>query len=89
MTPFAVETFGRLGPSARRLLDAARHRVVESDARMRGWAGVALLQRWQALLSCQLQRSLYEAVQASWGAAGPLQAGDPPGPFLAALAVSA
>ena len=67
VVPFAVETYGRLGPSARRLLAQARHRLAEADERFRGWAGTALLQRWQALLSCALQRSLYEAAQAAWG----------------------
>ena len=71
VVPFAVETYGRFGPSARRLLSQARHRLSESDERLRGWAGAALLQRWQALLSCSLQRSLYEAAQAAWGRAAP------------------
>jgi hypothetical protein len=65
--PFAVETYGRLGPSACRLLKQARHRLAEGDARFRSWAGAALLQRWQALLSCALQRSLHEAARAAWG----------------------
>ena len=85
--PFAVETYGRMGPGARRLLAAARQRVAELDERMQGWAVVALSQRWQALLSCDLQRSLHEAAQASWGAPGPLQANGPDeaGSLLAAV----
>jgi hypothetical protein len=67
VVPFAVEKYGRLGPAARRLLAQARHRLSEADERLRGWAGAALLQRWQALLSCSLQRSLHEAAQAAWG----------------------
>ncbi len=70
VVPFAVETFGRLGRGAQRLLNSARKRVEESDDRFRGWASMALRDRWQAQLSCELQRSLFESVQAAWGKPG-------------------
>ena len=66
--PFAVETFGRLGPAALKLLHSARQRRVEADASLRGWAGCALFQRWLAVLSVSLQQSLFESAQAAWGA---------------------
>ena len=72
--PFAVETFGRLGASALRFLHAARQRAVERDGLLRGWAGVAMFQRWLGLLSCSLQASLFEAVQAMRGDVGALPA---------------
>ena len=65
--PFAIETFGRLGPGALKLLRSARQRVVEADQTLRGWAGVALFNRWLSLLSVALQRSLFESAQAAWG----------------------
>ena len=73
--PFCVETFGRLGPAALRLLHGARQRAAERDpARLGGWAGSALLGRWMALLSCDLQKALFESSQAMWGATGRLLA---------------
>ena len=65
--PFAIETFGRLGPNALRLLRSAWQRLVESEESVRGWAGQALFQRWLAQISCELQRSNFEAVSAAWG----------------------
>ena len=41
---------------------------------MRGWAAVALFQRWLAQLSCELQRSLHDAALAMWGSTGRCQA---------------
>ena len=68
--PFGVETFGRLGDSALRLLRAARARVVSSDRRFDGWLGHLLVQRWHARLSCALAAGLWEAAAASWGFSG-------------------
>ena len=65
--PFAVESFGRLGPGALRLLREAWQRLAEADDRVRGWTGQAVFQRWLALLSAELQRGLFDAAQASWG----------------------
>ena len=70
VTPFALESFGRFGTSAYRLLHEARQRAAERDAGLRDWAGSKLMSRWLALLSCSLQRSLYHAAQAMWGYAG-------------------
>jgi len=78
-TPFAMETYGRLGPSAQQLLKEARRRMVGADARFRGLAGIASYQRWLSMLSFALQRSLSEAAQAAWGRAAPKG-----GPLLAA-----
>ena len=72
VVPFAVETFGRLGSSALRLLHGARQRAIERDELLRGWAGTAMFQRWLCLLSCGLQTSLFTAVQAMRGASGML-----------------
>ena len=52
--PFAVESFGRFGNSALRLLRSARPRVLEGDSRFDGWLGHLLLQRWHARLSYAL-----------------------------------
>ena len=70
VVPFAVESFGRLGPAAERLLKEARHRVVAADRRFTGWLGVALCQQWQARLSCALVSGLWDGAAASWGFAG-------------------
>ena len=70
VVPFAVESFGRLGPAAERLLKEARHRVVAADRRFTGWLGVALYQQWQARLSCALVSGLWDGAAASWGFAG-------------------
>ena len=68
--PFALESFGRVGPAGQRLLRDARHRVVAADRRFGGWAGHALAQRWQARLSCALAAGLWDAAAASWGYCG-------------------
>ena len=85
--PFCVETYGRLGVDAIRLLRAARQRVAEREGgHLRGWAGTALFQRWLSLLSCELQRSLHDSALAMWGACGRLQAGPPDdGPLVAVV----
>ena len=70
VVPFGVETFGRLGSSALRLLRAARGRVVESDRRFGGWLGHLLVHRWHARLSCALAGGLWEASAASFGFVG-------------------
>ena len=69
--PFAVETFGRLGPNAVRLLRTARQQAAERQAPYARWAGPALHQKWLASLSCSLQQALYEASRASWGSRAP------------------
>ena len=63
--PFAVETFGRLGPAALQLLHSARQRRIEADASLRGWAGCALFQRWLGILSVSLQQALFESARAA------------------------
>jgi hypothetical protein len=68
--PFAVETFGRLGPSAMGILQDARMRIAERDDRCRGWASAALQARWFGQISCGLVTSLFEAAQAAWGEVG-------------------
>ena len=82
--PFSVETFGRLGSSALRLLHDARQRALERATNLRGWAGVSLHSRWLAQLSCSLARSLHEAARAMRGETGPLVAasGEPLVPLL-------
>ncbi len=65
--PFAVETFGRLGHSARGVLQAARFRVAEKDPKCRGWVSAALQSRWLAQISCALAQSQYEAHLATTG----------------------
>ena len=69
--PFAIETFGRLGPAALQVLHEARQRAIERDDALRGWAGSALFQRWLGLLSCTLIRSLFHVYSAAIGAACP------------------
>jgi len=72
---FAVETFGRLGLDALQVLRQAQQRAVERDqATLGGWAGAALFNRWLALISCELQRSLHDSASAMWGSHGSLQA---------------
>eukprot|EP00973_Karenia_brevis_P077584 10781225-Karenia_brevis.AAC.1 len=71
--PFAVESFGRLGKGALRLLHRARQRALERDSTLRGWAGVALFNRWLGVLSCSLQQSMFDAVQAMLGNRGQLR----------------
>ncbi|CAE8603708.1 unnamed protein product, partial [Polarella glacialis] len=85
--PFCIESFGRLGPASLRLLHAARQRAVERDSNLRGWAGVASFSRWLALLSCELQRALFEASQAMWGSTGRLAAEEPEWQSLVAAAL--
>ena len=84
--PFCVETFGRLGPDALRMLRDARQRIAEREGgALRGWAGAALSQRWFALLSCELQRSMHDAALAMWGSCGRLRAVEPlTGPLVSA-----
>ena len=84
--PFCVESFGRLGPAALRLLRAAGQRAAEHGPFGAGWASAALQARWLARLSCALHKGLYEAMQAMCGCAGPLVA-EPTdgGAFLLAL----
>jgi len=87
--PFCIETFGRLGPGAIRLLHSARQRLLVSDdsQAIRSWAGVALYQRWLALISCELQRSMHDAALAMWGAIGRLTATIPEEAPLVAAAL--
>jgi hypothetical protein len=68
--PFAVETFGRIGPASLQLLHCARQRRVEADASLRGWAGCALFQRWLCVVSVSLQHALFDSARAAWGDAG-------------------
>ena len=70
VVPFAVESFGRLGPCAVRLLRDARHRVEAADSRFSGRLGAALSQRWQARLSCALVSGLWDGAAACWGYSG-------------------
>ena len=70
VVPFALESFGRLGPAGLRLLKEARHRVVASDGRFDTWFGHALVQRWHARVSCALVAGLWDAAAASWGFCG-------------------
>ena len=70
VVPFALESFGRLGPAGLRLLKEARHRVVSSDSRFGSWFGHALVQRWHARVSCALVAGLWDAAAASWGFCG-------------------
>ena len=86
--PFAVETFGRLGPGALDLLRAAHQRAMERDSTLRGWAGSALFARWLALLSCELQRSLFDATQQMGGVVGRLLTASP-GPLAGSPLVQA
>jgi len=83
--PFAMETFGRLGPNALKLLREAEQRAAELDPALRGWTRQALRQRWLALLSVQLQRGLHEAAAAAWGQRPSCGEAEPEGgPLLAA-----
>ncbi|CAE8600843.1 unnamed protein product, partial [Polarella glacialis] len=83
--PFCIESFGRLGPAALRFLHAARQRAAEREPNLRGWAGIACFNRWLALLSCELQRAMFDASQAMWGSTGRLAAVLPEGlPLIAA-----
>ena len=86
--PFALETFGRLGPSALRLLRAAWQRAAEADPAIRGWAGQALMRRWLGLLNVELQRSLFDAVSAAWGKSPTPAEAEPWGGSLAAACVA-
>ena len=89
--PFCVETFGRLGPAALRLLHGARQRAAEREEGVRKEAGLVLQRRWLALLSCSLQLSLQEAACAMWAqdghlsAASGLQQGGPLLPVLRSM----
>ena len=84
--PFCVETFGRLSPDALQLLRDARLRIAEREGGpLRGWASLALFQRWLAQLSCELQRALHEATLAMWGKCGRLRTAAPEeGPLVSA-----
>eukprot|EP00973_Karenia_brevis_P082509 11437087-Karenia_brevis.AAC.1 len=81
-----MESFGRMGPGALRLLHRARQRALERDAALRGWAGVALFNRWLGVLSCGLQQGMFEACRAMLGSVGVPRAVDPP---MAPLALAA
>ena len=65
-----MESFGRLGSSAQKVLRDARQRVVASDQRFAGQLGVTVYQQWQARLSCALVSGLWDGAAASWGFAG-------------------
>ena len=65
VTPFAMESFGRLGQAALVLLGEARHRVEERSGRHA--AGV-VTSRWHGWLQCQLVRAQHEALIAMMGA---------------------
>jgi len=56
-----------LGDGALQILHAAWQRLQESRSEARGWKGVWQFQRWLSLISCDLQRSLFEAEQAVVG----------------------
>ncbi len=59
--------------------------MAERDDRLRGWVGAALMARWLAQLNCELQRSMWDASQAAWGATGRLRAqGEEAGPLICA-----
>ena len=76
-TPFCTEAFGRPGSDALRLSHTARHKLVQRDGSMLGWAGAALFNCWLALLGCSLQRALRESARVMRGQAGRL---NPEGP---------
>ena len=66
VTPFGIETWGRLGPSAESLLqelagEAAKH------ARLRGHAATSssFLRRWRATLDACVQKSIVRSLLAS------------------------
>ena len=85
-TPFAVETFGQLGPAALELLNEARQRTAARDQRMATWANAGLAARWFARIACARANGLFEAARAVWGETGPHTAAfGPPGPLLAAV----
>ena len=73
--PFVLESFGRLGSCAQDLLQRMRQRLAESagvgHTPLRGWAGLALYDRWLAQLSVALQEGHFAAAQAAWGGGGP------------------
>ena len=75
VTPFVLESFGRLGPAAVDLLREARQRLAERDPHLRGWAGRAVHARWLGQLSVALQLAYYDAFLAMRGAAGVPRAG--------------
>ena len=87
VSPFAVESFGRLGSGAVELLRSALHRATERDPSLRGWGGAALFARWLARLSCNLQRALFDASQAMCGAVGRLVSDGPVGGPLVTAAL--
>ena len=53
--------------------------IYHSGWELRGWAGVALYNRWLALLSCNLVLALFEAVQVMRGVPDSTLPGWPPG----------
>ena len=67
VTAFAVESFGRLGASARKVLQEARFRVAERDSRCRGWVSAALQARWLGQLGCALVKAQFGAFLATVG----------------------
>ncbi len=56
-----------MGPAAIGTLHAARQRLMERRPELRGWAGVALYNRWYAMISCNLVLVLFDAAQAMRG----------------------
>ena len=82
--PFAVETFGRLGPTALKLLQSSRQRAIERC----GGLQTALFSRWLAQLSCSLARSLHEAARAMRGEGGHLKAEQDGAPLFSTIVAS-
>ena len=68
--PFALESFGRLGPAALSLLRSLRQRLAEAAPALRGWAGRAVQERWHAQLSVALHTAQFAAASATWGSGG-------------------
>ena len=66
LTPFPVESYGRIGPSAERLLDLFA-RAAERRDELRAMAPRAKLQRWQVLLSRVLFRAAARAILEAHG----------------------
>ena len=66
MTPFVVETWGRMGPSAEALLESLAAEATR-HARRRGQEATAnaFLRRWRASLDACLQRGLAQALHAA------------------------
>ena len=68
VVPFALETYGRVGPSAlKHLRQLARARAQDLPEGGSDAVASALLQRWGAQLSCALHRSNAERVRSALG----------------------